>query len=132
MKGGGLCSHLVDEPFERQLQLNSGATMQNTARCWCQLLPTFSVFILIGMVVALTSVSVSAQRPPVSDRTAGISPHPLTTVAAFETLMQGGNAFDAGCTALLFQHPFTDGFASSTPASAGSAMKSSSAQIAEE
>ena len=61
-----------------------------------------SVVVLVGLTVALTAASLRAQRPPVAGRTAGISAgHPLTSAAAFETLLQGGNAFDAGVTALL-------------------------------
>src|SRR5215469_13700437 len=41
-------------------------------------------------------------RPAVMGATAGVSTgHPLTTAAAFSTLLKGGNAFDAGVAALL-------------------------------
>jgi gamma-glutamyltranspeptidase / glutathione hydrolase len=44
----------------------------------------------------------SALRPAVSGPSAGVSTgHPLTTAAALATLLKGGNAFDAGVTALL-------------------------------
>ena len=67
-------------------------------RLWAAL----SVVFLVGFTGALTTAPLGAQRPPVSGRTAGISAgHPLTSAAAFETLVQGGNAFDAGVTALL-------------------------------
>jgi gamma-glutamyltranspeptidase / glutathione hydrolase len=44
----------------------------------------------------------SALRPAVMGPSAGISTgHPLTTAAAFQILIKGGNAFDAGAAALL-------------------------------
>ena len=66
--------------------------------------PVFLSFtvVLVGLVVALTTAALQAQRPAVSGPSAGLSTgHPLTSAAAFETLVQGGNAFDAGVTALL-------------------------------
>jgi gamma-glutamyltranspeptidase/glutathione hydrolase len=44
----------------------------------------------------------AALRPAVMGPTGGVSTgHPLTTAAAFGTLLKGGNAFDAGVTSLL-------------------------------
>jgi gamma-glutamyltranspeptidase/glutathione hydrolase len=44
----------------------------------------------------------SALRPAVMGPAGGVSTgHPLTTAAAFATLLRGGNAFDAGVTSLL-------------------------------
>jgi gamma-glutamyltranspeptidase/glutathione hydrolase len=44
----------------------------------------------------------SALRPAVAGPSGGVSTgHPLTTAAAFATLLKGGNAFDAGVTSLL-------------------------------
>src|SRR5215472_12088076 len=56
-------------------------------------------------VAALTLLVMSgnaAERPPVMGHNAGVSAgHPLTTAAAFEILIRGGNAFDAGAAAML-------------------------------
>jgi gamma-glutamyltranspeptidase/glutathione hydrolase len=44
----------------------------------------------------------AALRPAVAGPNGGVSTgHPLTTAAAFATLLEGGNAFDAGVTSLL-------------------------------
>ena len=58
--------------------------------------------VLVALALVLTMPALQAQRPAVSGPSAGLSTgHPLTSAAAFETLVQGGNAFDAGVTALL-------------------------------
>ena len=58
--------------------------------------------VLIGFVGVFALPTAAAQRPPVIGRTAAVSTgHPLTTAATLEILHNGGNAFDAGVTAML-------------------------------
>src|SRR3954465_5641585 len=54
------------------------------------------------VVAGPTVVPRAADRPTVAGRNGAVSAgHPLTSAAAFEVLVKGGNAFDAGVAAML-------------------------------
>jgi hypothetical protein len=95
------CASLLTKLLaNRRLGVRTRTVRTHETRAWA------SFATVVGMTLlspALISSDVrAAERPPVMGPTAAVSAgDPLVTAAAFETLLAGGNAFDAGVTSLL-------------------------------
>jgi hypothetical protein len=100
MKGSSARPRSVTSTARRTKSVNSLAQRRSPG---CQLRSWAAALCIAALPPLLIgSAAQAADRPPVMGPTAAVSAgDPLTTAAAFEILLAGGNAFDAGVASLL-------------------------------